>query len=184
MLVAAGEYVSVRSNTDAEQAVTARETGELAETPDAEWEKLPQIQGARGLDRDLAAKAAIGLTERNALATPARDELIIFETVTVHPIQAAQLATKVVGTTLVEVVMPRGPAPVKMFALILFDISTVRLHYLAQICGGDCGRDYTGETDFHHFWQTACMVDTRIGQDHSLDSYRVEREGVIGQLIL
>jgi len=89
MSMAAGEYVSVSSQTDAEQADIARETRELEETPEAELEELTQIYVTRGLDRDLAAKVAFQLTERNALATHARDELGISETVTAHPIQAA-----------------------------------------------------------------------------------------------
>ncbi|MDF1709086.1 MAG: VIT1/CCC1 transporter family protein [Paracoccaceae bacterium] len=61
----------------------------MAETPDAELEELTQIYVARGLDRDLATKVAVQLTERDALASHARDELGISETVTAHPIQAA-----------------------------------------------------------------------------------------------
>ncbi len=89
MSMAAGEYVSVSSQTDAEQADLARETRELAETPEAELEELTRIYVDRGLDRDLAEKVAVQLTERDALATHARDELGISETVTAHPIQAA-----------------------------------------------------------------------------------------------
>jgi VIT1/CCC1 family predicted Fe2+/Mn2+ transporter len=89
MSMAAGEYVSVSSQTDAEKADVARETRELAETPEAELEELTQIYVGRGLDRDLAARVAVQLTERDALGTHARDELGISETVTAHPIQAA-----------------------------------------------------------------------------------------------
>lgn len=89
MSMAAGEYVSVSSQTDAEKADVARETRELAETPEAELEELTQIYVGRGLDRDLAERVAVQLTERDALGTHARDELGISETVTAHPIQAA-----------------------------------------------------------------------------------------------
>jgi vacuolar iron transporter family protein len=89
MSMAAGEYVSVSSQTDAEQADLARETRELAEMPEAELEELTQIYVERGLDRDLAAKVAVQLTERDALGSHARDELGISETVTARPIQAA-----------------------------------------------------------------------------------------------
>lgn len=54
--MAAGEYVSVSSQTDAEQADLACETYELAETPEAELDELTKIYGGRGLDRDLAGK--------------------------------------------------------------------------------------------------------------------------------
>jgi vacuolar iron transporter family protein len=89
MSMAAGEYVSVSSQTDAEQADLARETRELAEMPQAELEELTRIYVDRGLDRDLAEKVATQLTERDALGTHARDELGISETVTARPIQAA-----------------------------------------------------------------------------------------------
>ena len=75
MSMAAGEYVSVSSQTDAEKADVARETRELAETPEAELEELTQIYVERGLDRDLAEKVAVQLTERDALGSHARDEL-------------------------------------------------------------------------------------------------------------
>jgi VIT1/CCC1 family predicted Fe2+/Mn2+ transporter len=89
MSMAAGEYVSVSSQTDAEQADIARETRELAETPDTELEELTRIYVGRGLDRDLAERVAIQLTDRDALGSHARDELGISETVTARPIQAA-----------------------------------------------------------------------------------------------
>ncbi len=89
MSMAAGEYVSVSSQTDAEQADLTRETRELAEAPDAELEELTRIYVDRGLDRNLAEKVAAQLTERDALGTHARDELGISETVTARPIQAA-----------------------------------------------------------------------------------------------
>ncbi|GLQ38516.1 membrane protein [Rhizobium albus] len=89
MSMAAGEYVSVSSQTDAERADLARETRELSETPEAELEELTNIYVDRGLDRDLAEKVAVQLTERDALGAHARDELGISETVTARPIQAA-----------------------------------------------------------------------------------------------
>lgn len=89
MSMAAGEYVSVSSQTDAEQADLAREKTELAETPEAELEELTRIYEGRGLTRDLAVQVAAQLTERDALGSHARDELGISETVTAHPIQAA-----------------------------------------------------------------------------------------------
>lgn len=98
MSMAAGEYVSVSSQTDAEQADLARETRELAEMPQAELEELTRIYVDRGLDRDLAEKVATQLTERDALRTHARDELGISETVTARPIQAALVSALTFAT--------------------------------------------------------------------------------------
>lgn len=89
MSMAAGEYVSVSSQTDAELADLARETRELAQAPEAELEELTQIYMDRGLDRDLAGEVASRLTAHDALKTHARDELGISETVTARPVQAA-----------------------------------------------------------------------------------------------
>ncbi|SNR35661.1 VIT family protein [Paracoccus sediminis] len=89
MSMAAGEYVSVSSQTDAERADLARERRELVELPEAELEELTQIYQARGLTHDLARQVAVQLTARDALGAHARDELGISETVTSHPIQAA-----------------------------------------------------------------------------------------------
>lgn len=112
MSMAAGEYVSVSSQTDAEKADVARETRELASSPEAELEELTQIYVARGLDRDLAGKVAVQLTERDALGTHARDELGISETVTAHPIQAAVVSalTFAVGAVVSLIVAFLAPA--------------------------------------------------------------------------
>jgi vacuolar iron transporter family protein len=67
MSMAAGEYVSVSSQTDAERADIARETRELKETPEAELDELTRIYVARGLDDGLARQVAIQLTENDAL---------------------------------------------------------------------------------------------------------------------
>lgn len=87
--MAAGEYVSVSSQTDAEQADLPREKKELAKTPEAGREKQTRIYKTRGLTRYLAEKVAVPLTERDALGRHARDELGTSQTVTAHPIEAA-----------------------------------------------------------------------------------------------
>ena len=87
--MAAGEYVSVSSQADAEQADLARERGELATSPEAERTELAGIYTARGLSRDLALQVADQLTAQDALGAHARDELGIHETTRARPIQAA-----------------------------------------------------------------------------------------------
>lgn len=97
--MAAGEYVSVRSQADTEAADIARETHELASQPEAELRELTEIYIARGLDRALAHQVAVQLTEHDALATHARDELGIVEFLQARPLQAAltSAATFAVG---------------------------------------------------------------------------------------
>jgi VIT1/CCC1 family predicted Fe2+/Mn2+ transporter len=89
MSMAAGEYVSVSSQADAEKADLARERAELATQPEFELEELTQIYMARGLDRELAAKVAQQLTAKDALGAHARDELGISEVTSAKPVQAA-----------------------------------------------------------------------------------------------
>ena len=89
MSMAAGEYVSVHSQADAEQADLAREGAELAADPAAEQRELAAIYVKRGLDADLARRVAVELMRHDALGAHARDELGISETVVTRPVQAA-----------------------------------------------------------------------------------------------
>jgi VIT1/CCC1 family predicted Fe2+/Mn2+ transporter len=87
--MAAGEYVSVRSQADTENADLAKEREELANQPEAELRELTEIYVVRGLDRELAGQVAVQLTAHDALATHARDELGIIEFLQARPLQAA-----------------------------------------------------------------------------------------------
>ncbi|MDR6736686.1 VIT family protein [Sphingobacterium sp. 2149] len=87
--MAAGEYVSVSSQTDTEMADIEREKKELQEMPEEELQILAQIYERRGLKKETAMQVAIELTEKDALATHIRDELGINEISQAKPIQAA-----------------------------------------------------------------------------------------------
>ena len=87
--MAAGEYVSVSSQTDIEKADIEREANELKEMPELEMQILAQIYEKRGLKKDTAAQVAKELTETDALGTHIRDELGINEISQANPIQAA-----------------------------------------------------------------------------------------------
>lgn len=89
MSMAAGEYVSVSSQSDTEQADLARERSELATDEAAELEELTGIYIKRGLDPSLAKQVAEQLTTHDAFATHARDELGISDTFSARPVQAA-----------------------------------------------------------------------------------------------
>jgi len=89
MSMAAGEYVSVSSQSDIEQADIARERGELETQPESELTELTAIYIARGLEPDLAGQVARQLTTHDALGAHARDELGISEIVSARPVQAA-----------------------------------------------------------------------------------------------
>jgi VIT1/CCC1 family predicted Fe2+/Mn2+ transporter len=89
MSMAAGEYVSVSSQADTEQADLARERKEQATDPEFECQELAAIYVGRGLDPDLARQVAEQLMSRDALTAHARDELGISEISTARPVQAA-----------------------------------------------------------------------------------------------
>lgn len=87
--MAAGEYVSVSSQTDTEKADIEREKQELKEMPEEELKILAQIYEKRGLKKETAKQVAIELTQKDALGTHTRDELGINEISQSNPIQAA-----------------------------------------------------------------------------------------------
>jgi vacuolar iron transporter family protein len=89
MSMAAGEYVSVSSQSDTERADLARERHELATNAEYEQNELTEIYVKRGLEPALAAQVAAQLTAKDALTAHARDELGISEILTARPIQAA-----------------------------------------------------------------------------------------------
>lgn len=89
MSMAAGEYVSVSSQSDIEQADIARERQALIDTPEAEERELASIYEARGLSPATAALVARELTEKDALGAHVRDELGLSEVHAANPLQAA-----------------------------------------------------------------------------------------------
>lgn len=89
MSMAAGEYVSVSSQSDTERADIKREKAALVETPEAELEELIGIYEERGLSRPTAEAVARELTEKDALGAHIRDELGLSEVHAANPLQAA-----------------------------------------------------------------------------------------------
>lgn len=87
--MAAGEYVSVSSQTDTEKADIEREKQELMEMPETELNILTQLFERRGLKKETAKQVAIELTKKDALGTHIREELGINELSQANPIQAA-----------------------------------------------------------------------------------------------
>jgi VIT1/CCC1 family predicted Fe2+/Mn2+ transporter len=89
MSMAAGEYVSVRSQSDTEHADLSRERAELATQPALEKQELASIYVARGLKPELAARVAEQLMAHDALGAHARDELGISPQGNARPVQAS-----------------------------------------------------------------------------------------------
>lgn len=126
MSMAAGEYVSVSSQSDTEKADLSREKAELASQPEFEREELAKIYVRRGLEPHLARQVADQLMGKNALAAHAHDELGISEITTARPIQAALTSamTFSIGAAmplLMVVVSPRSMlVPIVSAASLLF----------------------------------------------------------------
>ncbi|WP_438362313.1 VIT1/CCC1 transporter family protein [Marinobacterium sedimentorum] len=139
MSMAAGEYVSVSSQADTEQADLTRERKELEETPELERAELTNIYVKRGLDRELAFNVATQLMEHDALGAHARDELGISATLAARPVQAAlaSAATFAVGAVLPLLVVFLFPASILVLAVsgsaLLF---LALLGYLSARSGG------------------------------------------------
>jgi len=87
--MAAGEYVSVSSQTDIEQADLAREAAELKDNPESELRELTGIYIQRGLSPELARQVAQALSKHDSLAAHARDELGLHDNNQAQPLQAA-----------------------------------------------------------------------------------------------
>ena len=125
MSMAVGEYVSVSSQRDTEQALLAIERRELLETPDQELAELTQLYVDRGLSDDLAARVAEQLTARDALAAHAEVELGIDPSALTQPGHAAlaSLVAFVVGAVLpllaIALPPPGARVPVTVVAVVL-----------------------------------------------------------------
>jgi VIT1/CCC1 family predicted Fe2+/Mn2+ transporter len=87
--MAIGEYVSVSSQRDSEQADIAKETWELAHTPEHELDELTAIYASKGLNDQLARDVAVALTEKDALKVHMAEELGITEMTLARPLQAS-----------------------------------------------------------------------------------------------
>jgi vacuolar iron transporter family protein len=137
--MAAGEYVSVSSQTDIEKSDIEREAQELKEMPEEELKILAKIYENRGLSKQTAMQVALELTESDALAAHVRDELGITEMSQANPIQAALAsgAAFTVGGLLPFLVTVFAPLPYMEYSLYGFTIlSLIVLGVVAAKTGG------------------------------------------------
>ena len=134
MSMAAGEYVSVHSQADTEQADLARERAELAKDAPAEQRELAAIYRTRGLDAALAQQVARQLMAHDALGAHARDELGISDAFSARPMQAAlaSAASFAVGAALPLAVTALAPALAPGQSLMLW-VSATSLLFLAVL---------------------------------------------------
>jgi len=164
MSMAAGEYVSVSSQADTEQADLERERRELRDAPDRELAELASFYTARGLDPELARQVAIGLTEHDALGAHAREELGIVESTTARPVQAAFTSA---GTFSIGALLPLLAAALASGTAQIAIIATTALVFLAVlgVVGARAGGAPLGVAAFRvTFWGALAMgVTAAIG---------------------
>ena len=132
MSMAAGEYVSVHSQADTEQADLDLERAELKADDHGEHKELAAIYVARGLDPSLAKQVAQQLMARDALGAHARDELGISETVRARPIQAALASA---GSFAVGAALPLLVTVIASGAGLIPLVSGTSLAFLALLGG-------------------------------------------------
>jgi VIT1/CCC1 family predicted Fe2+/Mn2+ transporter len=158
--MAAGEYVSVSSQADTEQADLARERIELATQPRAEEDELAEIYVRRGLDADLARTVARQLMAKDALVAHARDELGLTAELTARPLQAAltSAATFAVGAGVPVLVIVL--APTNTLALTVSGVSLVCLIALGAIAARTGGASTIAGAARVAFWGAAAMAVT------------------------
>lgn len=132
MSMAAGEYVSVHSQADTEQAELERERMELATDGEFERKELTAIYEARGLEPALAAQVADQLMAHDALGAHARDELGITEVMSARPIQAAFASA---GSFAVGAALPLVVTAVTPERLLIPTVAGASLAFLALLGG-------------------------------------------------
>jgi len=160
--MAAGEYVSVSSQSDIEQSDLKREKRELEEMPEAELKELAGIYVKRGLKPDLAEQVALQLTEYNALEAHARDELGINDITQAKPMQAAlaSLGAFVLGGILPFLVSIFAPIHYMVVSQYVFAI--VFLVLLGTIAAKTGGSGVWKSVVRVCFWGTAAMGVTAL----------------------
>lgn len=131
--MAAGEYVSVSSQTDIEKADIKREEQELKDMPEQELNMLAQIYERRGLKKETAMQVAKELTEADALGAHVRDELGINEVSQAKPIQAALASGGAFTAGGILPLLVTLAAPVKYMEYMLYGFTIVALMVLGAV---------------------------------------------------
>ena len=160
MSMAAGEYVSVSSQSDTEQADRVREAAELVSQPEAEREELIGIYEGRGIDRALATQVADQLMVKDALTAHLRDELGLHDALAAKPVQAAlsSAAAFAVGAALPLAMVPLVPSAMLIWAVTLSSLLFLALLGAvgARVGGANIGRAVVRVT----FWGAMAMAAT------------------------
>ena len=160
MSMAAGEYVSVSSQSDTECADLETERQALKDNPKGELKELAGIYRARGLSADLSMQVARELTAHDALEAHARDELGLTEIATAQPIQAAvsSAASFAIGASLPLAAAIIAPAAHTMYAVAISSLIALIILGLASAKAG--GASKLKAVIRIVFWGAAAMLAT------------------------
>lgn len=162
MSMAAGEYVSVRSQAESEEAELALEREEIEADPTGEHKELTEIYVRRGLDRELAHEVAGQLMRHDALGAHARDELGLSDTTSARPVQAAaasalSFAAGAILPILATVLAPAGGMTVAIVAVSLLALAVLGA-VSARLAGGSVLRGMVRIL----FWGASAMALTAL----------------------
>jgi vacuolar iron transporter family protein len=160
--MAAGEYVSVSSQADTEQAELSRERRELEASPAYEEDELTEIYVRRGVESSVARTVARQLMARDALGAHARDELGLIEVLAARPLQAALASASAFA---VGALLPLGAAAVASTSGLSWTVaavSLIALIVLGGIAARAGGASVVRGAGRVAFWGTLAMVVTAL----------------------
>jgi VIT1/CCC1 family predicted Fe2+/Mn2+ transporter len=160
--MAAGEYVSVSSQSDTENADLARERRELATMPDLELAELTAIYVGRGLTPELARKVAEQFTAKDALAAHARDELGLHELTRARPIQAALSSAAAFAAGAATPLILVIAVPLAQLTSVVMGVSLVLLFGLGLLAARLGGAPMVRGAARVAFWGVVAMVATAL----------------------
>ncbi|NJD18156.1 MAG: hypothetical protein FIA95_02580, partial [Gemmatimonadetes bacterium] len=160
--MAAGEYVSVSSQADTENADLAKEKEELATDPEGELKELTRIYEKRGLNGELARRVAEELTVHDALAAHARDELGITDVMAARPVQAARASAATFGVGAALPLAVALMAPVTALSVAVTVVSLVALTGLGALAAGAGGAARLPAAVRMTFWGALAMGLTAV----------------------
>lgn len=162
MSMAAGEYVSVRSQAESEEAELALEREEIEADPTGEHKELTEIYVRRGLDRELAHEVAGQLMRHDALGAHARDELGLSDTTSARPVQAAAASALSFAAGAILPILATVLAPAGRMTVAIVVVSLLALAVLgavsARLAGGSVVRGMVRIL----FWGASAMALTAL----------------------
>jgi len=160
--MAAGEYISVQSQADTENADLNRERHELAEEPEKELDELKSIYMSLGLDESLAQQVAIKLTAGDALAAHARDELGITEELRARPIQASLASAAAFAVGAVIPILSAIVAPAELIGTVTTATTLLTLTALGSLAAYVGGASIVRGALRVTFWGALAMGVTAL----------------------